>query len=95
MSDEIDVPASAWEIKALFPTRPGDDIIAEIKAYVKHSVRRTSGAATPTALRPKMPRSSTWTKSIYPRPTAATSTGINGHLARCALQGIPNSTRQE
>ena len=35
MSDEIDVPASAWEIKALFPTRPGDDIISEIKAYVK------------------------------------------------------------
>ncbi len=35
MSDEIDIPASAWEIKAIFPTRPGDDIIAEIKAYVK------------------------------------------------------------
>jgi hypothetical protein len=35
MSDEIDIPASAWEIKAIFPTRPGDDIVAEIKAYVK------------------------------------------------------------
>jgi hypothetical protein len=35
MSEEVDIPASAWEIKAIFPTRPGDDIIAEIKAYVK------------------------------------------------------------
>jgi hypothetical protein len=37
MSDEIDIPPSAWDIKAIFPTRPGDDIVAEIKAYVKAS----------------------------------------------------------
>lgn len=35
MTDQIDIPDSAWEIKALFPTRPGDAIVAEIKAYVK------------------------------------------------------------
>jgi hypothetical protein len=35
MSEEIDIPASAWEVKALFPARPGDEIIAEIKAHVK------------------------------------------------------------
>jgi hypothetical protein len=35
MSEEIEIPASAWKIKAVFPTRPGDEVIAEIKAYIR------------------------------------------------------------
>jgi hypothetical protein len=35
MSDEIEIPASAWEVKAVFATRPGDEIVAEIKTYIK------------------------------------------------------------
>jgi hypothetical protein len=34
MTDQIDIPAIAWEIKALFPP-VNDAIVAEIKAYVK------------------------------------------------------------
>jgi hypothetical protein len=37
MTDEIDIPASARDIKAIFPTRPSDEVVAEIKAYVKIS----------------------------------------------------------
>lgn len=35
MSDEIDVPASAWEVKPFFPVRPSEEIVTEIKAFVK------------------------------------------------------------
>lgn len=37
MSDEVEIPPIAWEAKPLFPTRPGEDVIAEIKTFVKRT----------------------------------------------------------
>ena len=35
MTDEINIPPTAWAVKPYFKTRPTEQLIAEIKAYVK------------------------------------------------------------
>lgn len=35
MSDEIEIPPSAWELKSWFSTKPSDEIVDEIKLYIK------------------------------------------------------------
>ena len=35
LSDDIEIPPSAWEVKPHFPTKPDEGVIAEIKAHIK------------------------------------------------------------